>query len=236
MKRHILIAFIFSFFILIEIGFPTNSISEEIKDFANLNAYREKNTQLMQKEPINNNRVVFMGDSITEFWDTKLTNLFANPNYINRGISGQTTPQMLLRFRQDVVALRPKIVIILAGTNDIAGNTGPATPQMIMDNIKSMAEIAKANKIRPILCTLVPANRYYWNEAIKPVEPIDELNKLIRAYAKEQKITLIDYFTPMVDSQMGLKKEYGDDGVHPNSNGYLIMNDLVAKALKAKYK
>ncbi len=234
MKKSGIIAFCFSIVFACVGG--AMALAEDRPDFANFAAFRDKNLALMAEEPKNPNRVVFMGDSITQYWDTKESNLFANPNFVNRGISGQTTPQMLLRFRPDVVALKPKAVIILAGTNDIAGNTGPATPQMIMDNLKSMVEIARANKIRPILCTLVPANRYYWNEAIKPVEPIAELNTLIRAYAKAQKITLIDYFTPMVDTQLGLKKEYGDDGVHPNSKGYLIMNDLVAKALKKKAK
>lgn len=210
--------------------------AEAVIDFANLKAYREKNAELLAKAPKTKDRIVFMGDSITEFWDNKANDLFANSNIINRGISGQTTMQMLLRFRQDVIALNPKKVVILAGTNDIAGNTGPATPQMIMDNIKSMVEIARANQVEPVLCTLVPANHYYWNETIKPVEPIAELNQLIRQYAISKNIKLIDYFTPMVDENSGLKKELGEDGVHPNSNGYAIMSALVIKSLKLNNK
>lgn len=202
------------------------------KDWANFSKYRQNNIALLEQAK-NPHRIVFMGDSITEFWDK---DFFTNPNFVNRGISGQTTPQMLLRFRPDVIALKPEIVVILAGTNDIAGNTGPATNKMIEDNIASMVEIAKANKIKVILCTLVPASRYYWAPEQRPAPRIVALNKWIKEYARANKITFVDYNTPMNDGLEGLKAEYSDDGVHPNKNGYLVMNDLIRKAISKAQK
>ena len=204
--------------------------AEEIKDFPNLARFQAENTQLISAKP-DKARVVFMGDSITQFWDTGAQNIFTNQHFINRGISGQTTSQMLLRFRQDVVALKPQKVVILAGTNDIAGNTGPVSLETIMGNIKSMAEIAKANKIEVVLCKLLPADHYYWSPDIKPAPQIAQLNIEIVKYAKANNLKVIDYYTPMVNEKGGLPTTLSGDGVHPNAEGYKIMKALVERTI-----
>ena len=138
---------------------------------------------------------------------------------------------MLVRFRADVVNLKPKVVVILAGTNDIAGNTGPATLEMIEDNIASMVEIAKANNINVVLCSVLPAYDYPWKSGLQPAEKIVALNKWIKDYSEKNKIIYADFFTPMADERNGLKKEYSEDGVHPNKDGYDVMTPLVEKAI-----
>ena len=199
------------------------------QDWPNLKRYQEENSELSPEN--NGQRVVFMGNSITEGWKRIHPEYFANNPYICRGISGQTTPQMLIRFRQDVVALNPATVVILAGINDIAGNTGPSTLEMIMDNLKSMTEIAKANDIKVVLCSVLPANRFAWSPGKKPADDVIRLNEMIKAYAKSQKIPYVDYYSAMVDEAKGLKAELGDDGVHPNLEGYKIMEPILEKTL-----
>ena len=201
-------------------------------DWPNLAAYRSANAQLKSAE----NKVektIFMGDSITEFW----TPSFWNATRINRGISGQTTPQMLLRFRSDVIELQPQMVVILAGTNDVAGNTGPATVDMIVGTIASMAELAKVHGIRVVLCSVLPASAFPWNPGAQPADKIIEVNQRIKAYAARHQITFVDYFPSMVDQHKGLQKIYSGDGVHPNAVGYQVMANLVlqgiAEALRA---
>ena len=195
-------------------------------DWPNLAAYRSANAKdgLPAK---GEQRVVFMGDSITEFW----TKSYWNKTTINRGISGQTSPQMLLRFRADVIALKPKVVVILSGTNDIAGNTGTSTNEMIVDNIASMVDLAKANGIKVVLCSVLPAAGFYWNEAARPAPQIAALNQLLQDYAKRQHLIYVDYYAAMVDERPGLKKAYSEDGVHPNEAGYKVMIALVDKAI-----
>lgn len=201
-------------------------------DWANLNKYAAQNAAL-PKAGKKEKRVVFMGNSITEKWTMIDYSFFeSNPYFIGRGISGQTTSQMLIRFRPDVIELNPKAVVILAGTNDIAENQGPATLEQIAGNIFSMAELAKAHKIKVVLCSVLPANAYSWNKDIEPADKIIELNKMIQAYAKKHKIVYVDYYSAMVDDQKGLKKEYGRDSVHPNLEGYKIMEPLVLAAIK----
>jgi len=178
------------------------------------------------------NRVVFMGNSITEGWINTCPEFFKGKSYVNRGISGQTTPQMLVRFRPDVINLKPAVVIILAGTNDIAGNTGPSTLEMIMDNIISMAELAKANKIKVVLSSVLPAFDYPWKPGLNPAEKIIALNVMIKNYADKNGIVYVDYFSSLVDERKGLKKELSGDGVHPNKAGYLIMQPLAEEAIK----
>ena len=205
------------------------------QDWPNLNRYREANEALLQ-QPVPKDRVVFMGNSITDNWFKFHPEFFNGNNFVGRGISGQTTPQMLVRFRQDVVALSPKCVVILAGTNDIAGNTGYSSLEMIMDNLKSMCDIAKANRIKPILCSVLPAYKYSWKKSVRPDELIPQLNELIKSYAKENKITYVDFFTPLVDNspenKNGLPKKYSPDGVHPNMDGYAIMEKIILDILK----
>ena len=173
-----------------------------------------------------------MGDSITEFWLTIHPEFFAGKSYIDRGISGQTTPQMLIRFRPDVINLQPDVVVILAGVNDIAGNTGPTTPEKIFGNITSMVELAKANAIKVILCSILPANDFYWRPNDKAAATIIQLNQLIKSYADKHHIPYIDYHAVMADASNGLPKEFSNDGVHPNLKGYQIMEPLLEKAIR----
>ena len=200
------------------------------QDWANLNRYKIENENLGL--PLSNeNRIVFMGNSITEGWSQHHPEFFAGKPYINRGIGGQTTPQMLLRFRQDVIALKPKVVVILAGTNDIAGNTGPMTLEMITNNIISMCEIAQANGINVIISSVLPAFNYPWKPGLNPDEKIPKLNKMLKQYAENKDFVYLDYFTSMADSRNGLIKEYGSDGVHPNKTGYKVMETLAEEAI-----
>ena len=204
-------------------------------DWANLKRYRSHNAFL---EPVEKkgHRVAFMGNSITDNWFKFHPEFFTENGFVGRGISGQTTPQMLIRFRQDVVNIGAKTVVILAGTNDIAGNTGYSSLEMIMDNLKSMCDIAKANKIRPILCSVLPAYRYSWKKDVRCDQLIPELNEMIKAYAKANKITYVDFFSALVDhtpgNENGLPKKYSKDGVHPNLEGYYVMEKILLKALK----
>lgn len=204
------------------------------QDWANLEKYREANKAvLQQKDP---ERIVFMGNSITEFWSSTDTSFFANKHYVNRGISGQTTPQMLIRFRPDVINLNPAKVVILAGINDIAGNTGPATIEEIAGNIFSMAEMAVANGIKPVICSVLPAADFYWNPGMEPAPKVIALNKLLKAYCEREKIQYVDYYSAMVDDKGGLKAAYGDDGVHPNLAGYKVMGDILVRTLQSADK
>lgn len=195
-------------------------------DWPNLGKYRQANAQVPSAKK-GEHRVVFMGDSITEFW-SKTQWL---PQHINRGISGQTSPQMLLRFRQDVIDLHPSVVVIHAGTNDVAGNTGPATNAMIANNIASMVQLAQANGIRVVLASVLPASSFYWNPEVRPAQQIVELNQSLQSLAKQYHCHYLDYFSPMVDEQMGLQKKYSEDGVHPNEAGYVLMAKLVNQAI-----
>jgi lysophospholipase L1-like esterase len=205
-------------------------------DWAFLKRYSDENKNLPAVAP-GEKRVVFMGNSITEFWKTIDSAFFArNKSYIDRGISGQTTPQMLVRFRDDVINLNPSAVVILAGTNDIAGNTGPTSVEKIFGNIVSMAELAKANKIKVILCSVLPVYDYSWSPGLEPAEKIVKLNTMLQAYSKENKIEYVDFHSAMADEKMGMKTEYSPDGVHPNLNGYIIMDDLVEKAIARTLK
>ncbi|MEE4214621.1 MAG: SGNH/GDSL hydrolase family protein [Bacteroidales bacterium] len=208
-------------------------IGDEIQaqDWANLERFREENAQLGQPAP-GENRVVFMGNSITEGWSRHSPSFFEGKPYINRGISGQTTPQMMIRFRPDVIDLEPEVVVILAGTNDIAGNTGPSSLDMIMDNLKSMAELARANDIKVILCSVLPAYDYPWRPGLRPDEKIPALNEMIKAYALQNNFIYLDYFASMVDERNGLKDKYTYDGVHPNEAGYLVMGPMAEEAIR----
>ena len=200
----------------------------QAQDWANLNKFQIENATLKPLEP-GQKRIVFLGDSITEFWP--FIEFFALKPYVNRGISGQTTPQMLIRFRPDVIALNPAVVVLLAGINDIAGNTGPSSLEMITNNIFSMAELAKANNIKVILCSVLPAFDFPWRSGSFPAEKVVILNKMIKQYADANGILYLDYYSAMVNDQKGLKAEYSGDGVHPNKMGYEVMTPLVEKAI-----
>ena len=200
-------------------------------DWANLARYEDDNLKvgLPKKDE---RRVVFMGDSITEEWSNLYPEYFTEKGYINRGIGGQTTPQMLIRFKPDVVDLKPEIVVILAGTNDIAGNTGPSNAKMITDNIFSMAEIAKAYQMKVVLSSILPVYEYDWAREIKdPPSTIQAVNDALKQYARDQGLIYLDYFSSMVDERQGLNSDYTSDGVHPNESGYILMSSLAEEVL-----
>jgi lysophospholipase L1-like esterase len=208
--------------------------SQDWNTFANTSRYDKANLELkLHTTP--NNRVVFMGNSITEGWVQMRPEFFKDRDYINRGIGGQTTPQMLLRFRPDVLDLKPKVVVILAGTNDIAGNTGWTSLETIIGNIKSMAELANSNGIKVVISSVLPAIDYLWKPGLEPSLKIISINKALKLYAKENNFIYVDYFSSMVDDKGGLKvPEYtaANDLVHPNKAGYAVMEKLVEQAIK----
>ena len=205
----------------------------DIDQYANFEKYREANMKLGL--PLNaETRVVFMGNSIIEAWKNKSPDFFEKNGYIDRGISGQVTHQMLLRFKSDVIDLKPKVVVILAGTNDIAQNSGFVTIRAIAESIFSMAELADYHGIKVILCSVLPAIDYPWHTGLEPAPKIIELNEMLRKYAVEKYFLYVDYYSNMVDDKGGLKvPDYTsqDDLVHPNMNGYKIMEKLVEAAI-----
>jgi lysophospholipase L1-like esterase len=204
-----------------------------LNDWSQLGRYREADADLPAPRP-GENRVVFLGDSITDVWN--LQKYFPGKPYVNRGISAQTTPNMLIRFRPDVVALKPKAVVILAGTNDIAGNTGPESLEEIENNLASMVDIARANHIAVILSSVLPVHNYterskrFFIE--RPMEQIRALNDWLKAYAGENHLVYVDYFSPMLDDKGLLKKDLAEDGLHPNDVGYKLMAELAEKAIQ----
>jgi lysophospholipase L1-like esterase len=199
-------------------------------DWADLGRYRVVNTRLAPPKT-GERRVVFFGNSIIEAWTTYFSQLFPARPYIGRGISGQTTPQMLVRFRQDVVALHPAVVVVLAGTNDIAGNTGPSSLTMIEDNLASMTEIARANGIRVVLCSVLPVYDYPWKPGLEPAPTIVALNDWMRRYAASVGAVYVDFHSAMQDARGGLPPELATDGVHPTLAGYRIMATLVQQGI-----
>ena len=215
----------------------------KLKDWPALARYRESNAKVATPTK-NENRVVFMGDSITDGWDDpRYGGFFPGKPYIDRGISGQTTPQMLIRFRPDVIALRPKVVVILAGTNDIAGNTGPTTLEAIEDNLASMSELARADGIRVVLSSLLPVSDYEKRDgkpiiqtARRPPAEIRALNEWMRNYAAARGETYLDYFSAMADDKGFPKEELSEDGLHPNAKGYAVMTPLAEQAIAAALK
>src|SRR6266850_3722883 len=219
-------------------------LEARLRDWPALARYREENSKTAAPNK-KEKRVVFLGDSITDGWHNPANGgFFPGKPYVNRGISGQTTPQMLIRFRPDVIALNPEVVVILAGTNDIAGNTGPMTLQSIEDNLASIAELARAHRIRVVLASLLPVSDYEKtadgqprNQTTRrPPEQIKALNFLKNKYAAENKLTYLDYYSAMVDDKGFLKDELSNDGLHPNAQGYQVMNPLAEKAVEAALK
>jgi lysophospholipase L1-like esterase len=210
-----------------------------LRDWQNLGRYREPNRALAAPAP-GESRVVFMGDSITDAWPQPRYGTFfeSNKTYVGRGISGQTTPQMLIRFRPDVVALKPKAVVILAGTNDIAGNTGAMTDEEISSNLASMAEIARANGIKVVLSSILPVSAYHTSPngvpqtQQRPMARIRALNEWMKKFAAAEKHVYLDYFAAMTDAEGLLKAELSGDDLHPNAAGYAIMAPLADAAIK----
>lgn len=224
MKKVILIMSFFSFFGLF-------SRAQEFNKLINLDRYAEANAALPAPAK-GEKRVVFIGNSITDGWPNAHPDFFKSNNYVGRGISGQTSPQLLSRFRQDVINLKPVAVLINIGTNDVAQNTGPYNEEFTLGNIMSMAELADANGIKVILSSVTPAGEYPWRKEIKDVpQKIMSLNVKIKAYAKEKGFSYIDYFSVMCDENNALKSNLGTDGVHPNEEGYKIMEATAKKVI-----
>jgi lysophospholipase L1-like esterase len=211
----------------------------QLADWPNLERYRAENAALAPVAA-GEQRVVFYGDSITDGWGRRpeTGTFFPGKPYLNRGISGQTTPQMVVRFRQDVINLHPAAVLILAGTNDIAGNTGPMTPEMTEDNFRSMADLAHANGIKVILASITPAFDYPWKHGMDPAPKIRAINAWMKDYCERHGYTYLDYYTTLTDAEGGMKPGISFDGVHPNAKGYAMMTPLaqaaIDKALETK--
>lgn len=214
-------------FVLAMCMLATSSLFSQQNDWAQFGRYAEANKSV--ETPT---RVVFMGNSITDCWWNTDSLFFKNNRYIGRGIGGQTTAQMLVRFRADVIDLQPKAVVILAGTNDIAQNNGYIAPENILGNIISMAELAKANNIDVVLCSILPAYEYGWRKGLEPADKIIALNKMIKEYADRHNLTYVDYHSALKDARNGLPEKYSKDGVHPTMEGYKIMERLISEALK----
>jgi lysophospholipase L1-like esterase len=205
--------------------------AQKYHELVNLEKYAKANSELPEPSK-KDKRVVFIGNSITQNWADQRPEFFTSNNYIGRGIGGQTSPLLLSRFRQDVINLKPVAVIINIGTNDIAENTGPYSEEFTLGNIKSMAELAKANGIKVILSSVTPAGQYPWRKEIQNVpEKIQSLNAKIKAYAKANKFAYVDYYSSMHDESHSLIKSYGTDGVHPNAKGYEIMEKIARETI-----
>jgi lysophospholipase L1-like esterase len=218
---------------------PAGSLSERevaelqrrLRDWPGLARYRDENAALPAADA-GAPRVVFYGDSITDAWGRSPgTTFFAGKPYLNRGISRQTTAQMLLRFRQDVIALRPAVVVVLAGTNDIAGNTGVATLPMIEDNLRSMRELARANGIRVVLASVLPVSAYPWRPGLRPAGTVRALNAWLRAYAAATDAVYLDYHAALANADGGMDAAFAADGVHPTPAGYAVMAPLAQRAI-----
>jgi len=205
-------------------------------DTAALGRYAAENAKVLPPAP-GERRVVFMGDSITDFWGRRYGKFFAGEPYINRGISGQITPQLLLRFRQDVIALQPKVVVILGGTNDIGGSLGPIPPEAIHNNIMSMVDLARANNVRVVLSSLTPVCDYLSPQTDKrPLEKLVELNDWMKDYAARNQIVYLDYWHALLDEKGAFRQELTWDGLHPNDAGYAVMEPLAEKAIDVALK
>jgi len=203
-----------------------------LTDFADLAHYAQANAALLSPGPAEP-RVVFLGDSITEFWATIDPEFFASPGYVDRGISGQTTPQMLLRFHEDVIALKPAVVHIMAGTNDIAGNTGPMDLAATEANIASMVDLARANGIQVVLGSVLPAADFWWHPGLNPGPKIAALNTWLKSYANTKRLVYVDYYSALTDGALGIRTDLAPDGVHPSRDGYRVMDPLAVAGIRA---
>ncbi|MBA3919585.1 MAG: acylhydrolase [Gemmatimonas sp.] len=198
---------------------------------ANLSRYAAANTRLGAPKA-EEQRVVFMGNSITEAWASHFATMFPDKPYVGRGISGETTRQMRARFADDVIALAPRVVVILAGTNDIAGNEGPVSNDLIQQNIAAMADSARAHGIRVVLCAVLPVYDYPWRPGLEPAPRIVALNRWLAEYAAQHNDVFVDLHTPLADERQGLPRQYAEDGVHPNLAGYRVMSPLVEAGIQ----
>ena len=212
-----------------------NKLDQDWANWTNFKKYALQNTTVPQPAA-NEKRVVFLGNSIFEGWLNLRPEFFAGKPYYDRGISGQTTPQMLLRFYDDVVALKPTVLVLKAGINDIAENTGPYNPHHTFNNIKAIVLLAKSNNIKVVLCSVLPANDFRWRPGLDPADKVITLNDNLKAFARSSGVLYLDLYSSVVDDMKGMKKEYSEDGVHPNINGYKVLEPLVEKAIASLIK
>ena len=223
--------FSYIFLLIILLQYSSYGQNVDISKWVNWGKYALSNEHL-GLPAAGEKRVVFMGNSITESWAIRDSFFFKDNGYIDRGISGQTSSQMLLRFRQDVINLKPAVVVILAGINDIAENAGPVALKNVFGNIVSMVQLAQANNIKVIIASVLPAYKFPWRPALQPAENIIKLNSMIKSYCDENSIAYVDYYSKLVDERMGLDIKYTIDGVHPTYDGYKTMDSLVQEAIK----
>ncbi|MGE5458334.1 MAG: SGNH/GDSL hydrolase family protein [Methanococcaceae archaeon] len=224
---------IFSYIILLFVllQFSAYGQNVNITNWVNWNKYAAANESLVLPAA-GEKRVVFYGNSITESWALIDSSFFKVNGYLDRGISGQTSSQMLIRFRQDVIDLKPDLVVILAGTNDIAENAGPIALKYVFGNIVSMVQLAHINNIKVIISSVLPAYKFPWRSDLQPAEQIVKLNSMLKSYCDENKISYVDYYPLLVDERKGLDPKYTKDGVHPTLDGYKIMEALVQESIK----
>ena len=231
------------------LALTAQSLADQLLDWNQLGRYYAENQKLKSLPP-EPNRVVFMGDSITDFWN--LSKYFPDKPYVNRGISGQTTPQMLVRLFSDVIELKPVVMVLLAGINDIAQNTGPQTAEMVENNIRAMAELAQHHGIKVVLCSIMPVSDYPYLKQQKglidskiktvkwtdshPADDIIKLNVWLKDYAEKVNAIYVNYFDAFVDEKGLLKESYSDDGLHPNNEGYKVMSQIVDAAIQKALK
>jgi lysophospholipase L1-like esterase len=208
-----------------------NKITDGWEEWTNFKKYAGQNSLVPEKQK-GEYRVVFLGNSIFEGWLNSRPEFFKDKPYYDRGISGQTTPQMLLRFQDDVVDLHPDVLLLKAGINDIAENTGPYNQEKTLNNIKSIAQLARANKIKIVLCSVLPANRFNWRPSLDPADKVIALNAAIKKFAEEQGFYYLDLYSAVVDDNKGMKAIYANDGVHPTVEGYKVLEPLVEEAIK----
>jgi lysophospholipase L1-like esterase len=232
MKQNFKSFFLFASFAFLSLGlFAQKKISEDWSAWANFQKYASENEKV-PAPMAGEKRVVFLGNSIFEGWLELRPEFFAGKPYYDRGISGQTTPQMLLRFYDDVLALKPDVMVLKAGINDIAQNTGPYDQQKTLNNIKAIVQLARANHIKVVLCSVLPANIFGWRPELQPADLVIALNKEIKKFAEENKFYYLDLYSAVVDDKKGMKIEYSEDGVHPTVEGYKVLEPLVEAAIK----
>jgi len=231
MKKFIISASFLLFNFIVSSAFAQNKTDEGWINWTNFKKYVNQNKEVKEKHK-GEVRVVFLGDSIFEGWSVARPDFFQGKPYFNRGISGQVTAQMLLRFQEDVINLHPDVLVLKAGINDIAENAGAYDQQKTLNNIKSIVQLAKANKIKIVLCSVLPANRFVWRPALMPADKVIDLNTALQAYAKEENILYLDLYSAVVDDQKGMKSVYAKDGVHPTVEGYKVLEPMVEQAIK----
>lgn len=231
MKKLNLFFLFLTFNVFIASVVAQNKIDEGWIKWANFNKYANQNREVQQKQK-SEIRVVFLGNSIFEGWSVARPEFFNDKPYFNRGISGQVTAQMLLRFQDDVVQLQPDVLVLKAGINDIAENAGAYDQQKTLNNIKSIVQLAKANNIKVVLCSVLPANKFVWRPALQPADKVIALNTALQEYATKEGIYYLDLYAAVVDDQKGMKAIYANDGVHPTVDGYKVLEPLVEAAIK----